>query len=135
MRFTAREDEFISKKTPVEIKKQILPEGKYKAHLINVLDKISKVGNPMLVFKFEISKNRQYIDYHCITENGKRWNLKIAYESLTGNKWGNGQEIEIEPMDIIGKPVMLDLVIGEYNGEPQNKIKGVYPYAGEEAPF
>jgi len=106
----------------------LLPEGDYIARICAV--EKWKSGTS-LVWKFELvagqdGAGEDIWDWTAITKKGM-FRTKQRYAAL-------GLTLDATEEQACAVPVVLTLEIGEYNGEPKNKVAGLVRYEGELAP-
>jgi hypothetical protein len=99
-----------------------LPEGKYRARLIDVESTKSKAGNPMWVWKFEVevgptpdAAGRWLWERTAIQEN-TMWKIRQVFDAF-------GAPADTDTDDLIGSTV--DLMVGQTvaeRGKMQGKI-------------
>jgi hypothetical protein len=105
----------------------LLPEGEYTAH-ITAVEKWK--SGTSLVWKFVVAPGQpgageDVWDWTAITPKGI-WRTKARYAAL-------GLTLDATEEQACAVPVTLTVEIGDYNGEPKNKVVGLVRYEGELA--
>jgi len=103
-----------------------IPDGNYKAKCIDVQQNVSKSGNPMFVWEFELVegkyKGRTFKSWTAITP-AAMW--KIAETVVALGVGQSGQVVKFNRSDVIGKLCGLIIEEDEYNGKKSSKIRSV----------
>lgn len=124
---TARaNDAFEVDLTNIEGQSYAIPDGTYKAKCIDVTQDVSKSGNPMFVWQFELVEGqyagRQFKSWTAITP-AAMW--KVAETVIALGVGQNGQVVKFKRGDVIGKLCGLVMEQDEYNGKPTSRISRV----------
>lgn len=105
-----------------------LPDGEYPGRVLKVEDAKSKNDNDMWVFTLGITsgkgKGASY-PYRCTLDAASLWkirNLAVACGMTVPKK-----KLNFDPNKLVGKPVGIVLVEGEYNDKPRSEVEGVIP--------
>jgi hypothetical protein len=103
---------------------EAIPDGKYVATIEKVEEKTSQAGNQMLNVTFAIADGeyagRKIFDNYVLTPKSL-WRLKQLLSSLGVDASG---AVDLDPTDLIGRAVIIDVNSEEYNGQTRNRIKG-----------
>jgi hypothetical protein len=125
------------------IKREIVPKGSYACTVSKVTYKKFKSGNGGLVILLEVSEGK-----YAKSDTRKRAKTFISYvtatkenvDILATNLKALGVEKSVyksktfstktlvhlaDSGDLIGNPVIVEVVVGEYNGEKQNNVRGL----------
>lgn len=112
--------------TGVEDQSYAIPDGTYKAKCIDVTQDVSKSGNPMFVWEFEIVEGdysgRKFKSWTAITP-AAMW--KVAETVIALGVGQNGQVVKFKRSDVINKLCGLVMEQDEYNGRPTSRINRV----------
>ena len=85
--------------------------------------KHSSQGNPMLNVKFAVVtgefEGRKVFNNYTLTEKSL-WVLKQMLAAIGIKAAG---KMDLDPTEMLGKTLTVDLITDEYNGSPRNKIK------------
>jgi hypothetical protein len=101
---------------------EVFTEGNYAAKIVGAQERASKkstTGNDMIEIKLLVSnQGTDTIVYDYITKrNVKEFSLALGEVAL------DGQSVEIDPDDLVGRFVEVHLVTEEYMGKTKNKVK------------
>ena len=130
-----------------------IPNGTYKAKCINVTQDVSKSGNPMFIWEFEIAEGDYKGDYKGKTF--KSWTAitpaamwKVAETVIALGVGQTGQVVRFKKGDVVGKFCGLVMEQDEYNGKATSKVvraislaemedaaKAALPTPGSNVPF
>lgn len=103
-----------------------IPEGTYEAKCIDVQQEVSKSGNPMFVWEFEITKGnhagRTFKSWTAITP-AAMW--KVAETVIALGVGQQGQVVKFKRGDVLNKPCGIVIESDEYNGKETSKISRV----------
>ena len=103
-----------------------IPEGSYRAKLVDVEQSVSKGGNPMFVWTFEVSNGDhagfQLKSFTAITP-AAMWKVAETVEALGIGQ--TGTTVKFKRSDVIGKECGLVVENGEYNGNTRSQISRV----------
>lgn len=126
-----------------------IPNGTYKAKCINVTQDVSKSGNPMFIWEFEIAegdyKGKTFKSWTAITP-AAMW--KVAETVIALGVGQTGQVVRFKKGDVVGKFCGLVMEQDEYNGKATSKVvraislaemedaaKAALPTPGSNVPF
>lgn len=105
-----------------------IPDGTYYAKCVNVQQEVSKSGNPMFVWDFEITQGqymgRTFKSWTAITP-AAMWKVAETVQALGIGQ--TGSVVKFKRTDVIGKPCGLVIEEDEYNGKKSSKITKVIP--------
>ena len=100
-----------------------IPEGTYRAKLVEVEQSVSKGGNPMFVWTFEISagehKGFQLKSFTAITP-AAMWKVAETVEALGIGQ--TGTTVRFKRSDVINRECGLAVEDQEYNGNNRSSI-------------
>ena len=100
-----------------------IPNGTYKAKCINVTQDVSKSGNPMFIWEFEIAegnyKGKTFKSWTAITP-AAMW--KVAETVIALGVGQTGQVVKFKKGDVVGKFCGLVMEQDEYNGKATSKV-------------
>ena len=113
----------------------LVPEDDYLFKVVNVEQKQSKVGNPMLVFKFEIQQGafagRSIIYRQTLTESSL-WSFRLLLDALG---YDTSSKVKVVPKRFLGDRVIGRVKDGEpYKGRVHSEIVQFIPVGTEQAP-
>lgn len=112
----------------VEDQSYAIPSGTYKAKCIDVQQDVSKSGNPMFVWEFELVggqyAGRTFRSWTAITP-AAMW--KVAETVIALGVGQQGQVVKFKRGDVIGKLCGLILEQDDYNGKTTSKVTKVIP--------
>ena len=107
-----------------------IPDGTYKAKCIEVSQDVSKSGNPMFVWEFEITEGqyagRTFKSWTAITP-AAMW--KVAETVIALGIGQQGQVVKFKRQDVLNKECGLVMEQDEYNGKPTSRISRVISLA------
>ena len=107
-----------------------IPDGTYKAKCIEVSQDVSKSGNPMFVWEFEITEGqyagRTFKSWTAITP-AAMW--KVAETVIALGIGQQGQVVKFKRQDVLNKECGLVMEQDEYNGRPTSRISRVISLA------
>lgn len=126
-----------------------IPNGTYKAKCINVTQEVSKGGNPMFTWEFEIAEGeysgKTFKSWTAITP-AAMW--KVAETVIALGVGQTGQVVKFKKGDVVGKFCGLVMEQDEYNGRMTSKVvraislaemedaaKAALPAPGSNLPF
>ena len=120
-------DEFMIDLTEVE-DSSLIPEGTYKVRCINVEQQVSKGGNPMFVWDFEIVgtdyAGRVLKVFTAITP-AAMWKVAETVQAL--GVGGTGEVVKFKRSDVLGKECGAVIEDTEYNGNTRSQISRLVP--------
>lgn len=103
-----------------------VPDGSYKAKCIDVSQEVSKSGNPMFVWQFELVggqyAGKQFKSWTAVTP-AAMW--KVAETVVALGVGQNGQVVKFKRSDVIGKLCGLVMEQDEYNGKMVSRVARV----------
>lgn len=104
----------------------VIPDGLYKAKCVDIAQDVSKSGNPMFVWQFEIMDNgfagRIFKLWTAITP-AAMW--KVAETVIALGVGQSGQVVKFKRTDVLNKMCGLVMEQDEYNGKPISRIDRV----------
>lgn len=107
-----------------------IPDGTYKARCIEVSQDVSKSGNPMFVWEFEITEGqyagRTFKSWTAITP-AAMW--KVAETVIALGIGQQGQVVRFKRQDVLNKECGLVIEQDEYNGKLTSRISRVISLA------
>jgi hypothetical protein len=123
---TAPNESFEVDLTDVQEQSYAIPDGSYRAKCIDVIQDVSKSGNPMFVWEFEITEGkytgRTFKSWTAITP-AAMW--KVAETVIALGVGQNGQVVKFKRGDVINKECGIVMEQDEYNGKPTSRISRV----------
>lgn len=127
---SAGNDSFEVDLSQVEDQSYAIPDGSYKAKCIDVQQDVSKSGNPMFIWQFELVDGkyagRTFKSWTAITP-AAMW--KVAETVIALGVGQQGQVVKFKRGDVIGKLCGLVLEEDEYNGKATSRISKVISLA------
>ena len=103
-----------------------IPDGMYPARCIDVQQTVSKGGNPMFVWDFEVPsgdfRGRTFKLWTAITP-AAMW--KVAETVIALGVGQSGQTVKFKRGDVLNKPCGIVVEADEYNGKPSSRITRV----------
>lgn len=103
-----------------------IPDGTYPARCIDVQQTVSKGGNPMFVWDFEVSsgdfQGRTFKLWTAITP-AAMW--KVAETVIALGVGQAGETVKFSRGDVLNKPCGIVVEADEYNGKPSSRITRV----------
>lgn len=115
----------------------VIQPGWYPAIIINVEPKMSSNGNPMIAWNFEMQgehKGRQQF-YNTVTnkESGLKRLKKLLIAIVPDFDFREFNPKQFAESGVaLGKPCMIKLKVGTYNGKATNNVNDVAPYNDQE---
>lgn len=107
-----------------------IPDGTYKAKCIEVSQDVSKSGNPMFVWEFQLIEGqytgRTFKSWTAITP-AAMW--KVAETVIALGIGQQGQVVKFKRQDVLNKECGLVIEQDEYNGKPTSRISRVISLA------
>lgn len=123
---TASADNFEVDLTGVETNSFVIPDGNYKVKCVDVEQSVSKGGNPMFVWTFEISEGDhvgfQSKVFTAITP-AAMW--KVAETVIALGVGQTGSVVKFKRTDVVGKECGALIEATEYNGNTRSQISKV----------
>lgn len=105
-----------------------IADGTYYAKCINVEQDVSKSGNPMFVWEFEITRGdyrgRTFKSWTAITP-AAMWKVAETVQALGVGQ--TGTVVKFKRGDVIGRECGIVMEEDEYNGKKSSKIVKVIP--------
>nr|DAO63053.1 MAG TPA: hypothetical protein [Caudoviricetes sp.] len=112
--------------TDVQETSFIVPDGTYKALCIDVTQDVSKSGNPMFIWEFQINegpyKGKTFKSWTAITP-AAMWKVAETVQALGVGQ--TGQVVKFKKGDVLNKPCGIVMEQDEYNGRPTSRISRV----------
>lgn len=119
-------DSFEVDLTNVESNSYTVPDGNYKVKCIEVEQSVSKGGNPMFVWTFEINEGdytgRRFKSFTAITP-AAMW--KVAETVIALGVGQTGSVVRFKRTDVVGKECGALIEKTEYNGQERSQISRV----------
>lgn len=107
----------------VQVSKFSIPDGTYKVKCLEVEQQVSKSGNPMFVWTFEVSDGPhagfQSKVFTAVTP-AAMW--KVAETVIALGVGQQGQVVKFRRSDVIGKECGALIEATEYNGNTRSQI-------------
>lgn len=104
----------------------LVPAGPYRAKCVNVEQSVSKGGNPMFVWDFELlegdGKGRILKVFTAITP-AAMW--KVAETVIALGVGQTGEVVKFKRSDVIGRECGVTVEDTEYNGNVRSQIQNV----------
>lgn len=126
---TSGADEFMVDLTDVE-EQGLIPEGTYRAKCVNVEQSVSKGGNPMFVWDFEVlegkGRGRVMKVFTAITP-AAMW--KVAETVIALGVGQSGSVVKFKRSDVIDRECGVSVADTEYNGNVRSQIQRVMSLA------
>ena len=103
-----------------------IPDGTYKAKCIDITQDVSKSGNPMFIWEFEIVegdyRGRTFKSWTAVTP-AAMWKVAETVQALGVGQ--TGQVVKFKKGDVINKLCGIVMEQDEYNGKPTSRITRV----------
>ena len=119
-------DNFEIDLTNVETNSFIIPDGNYKVKCVEVEQSVSKGGNPMFVWTFEINEGnyigKQFKSFTAITP-AAMW--RVAETVIALGVGQTGSVVKFKRTDVINKECGALIEKFEYNGQERSQISKV----------
>lgn len=117
-------DSFEVDLTDVEVNSYTIPDGNYKVMCVEIEQSVSKGGNPMFVWTFEVSEG-QYTGFQlkvftAITP-AAMW--KVAETVIALGVGQTGKMVKFKRSDVINKECGAVVEKTEYNGKTNSQIQ------------
>lgn len=107
-----------------------IPEGAYAATCTDIDQQVSKGGNPMFVWTFQIAagphKGKEFKSFTALTP-AAMWKVAETVEALGVGQVGG--VVKFTRSDVIGKACGIVIEDDDYNGRKQSRIASVIPYS------
>ncbi len=126
---TGGADEFMVDLTGVE-EQGLIPEGSYAAKCVNVEQSVSKGGNPMFVWDFELQEGKgrgRVLKVFTAITPAAMW--KVAETVIALGVGQSGSVVKFKRSDVIDKPCGVTVADTEYNGNVRSQIQRVMSVA------
>ena len=127
---TTASDFFSVDLSEIEDSSYVIPDGTYKAKCIDIEQGVSKTGNPMFIWEFEIVegdfKGRTFKSWTAITP-AAMW--KVAETVMALGVGQAGEVVKFKRSDVLGKLCGIVMEQDDYNGKKSSKIKSVVSVA------
>ena len=123
----ASSDEFAVDLTEVE-SSGLMPEGTYRVRCANVEQSVSKGGNPMFVWDFEVvggDHDGHILKVFTAITPAAMW--KVAETVVALGIGQTGSVVKFKRSDVIGKECGAVVEDTEYNGNKRSQISRVIP--------
>lgn len=120
-------DEFAVDLTEVE-SSGLMPEGTYRVRCANVEQSVSKGGNPMFVWDFEVvdgDHSGRILKVFTAITPAAMW--KVAETVVALGIGQTGSVVKFKRSDVIGKECGAVVEDTEYNGNKRSQISRVIP--------
>lgn len=95
--------------------------GDYEIEVIDAEETISKKGNPLIELKLRIHPSGALCFDNLVFTEAAFWKID-SFRLATGEVVTPGEEVEIEPDNLIGRTARARLIVEEYNGRKRNKV-------------
>ena len=122
-------DSFEVDLTEVE-SQELIPEGTYRARCADVQQSVSKGGNPMFVWDFEVlegqGRGRVLKVFTAITP-AAMW--KVAETVIALGVGQTGEVVRFKRSDVVGKECGVTVADSEYNGNVRSQVQRVVSLA------
>lgn len=102
-----------------------LPDGEYRAEIIKAILKPAKSGNQMIELWLRLPKGGLAIDNLVFTPSAY-WKIDQFREAL-GEVILPGEEIDINPSELMNRKPWVSVKTEVYEGKPRNKIGAYLP--------
>ena len=121
-------DEFSVDLTNVE-DSSLIPDGTYRVKCANVDQSVSKGGNPMFVWDFEVVGGTKYdgriLKVFTAITPAAMWKVAETVQALGIGQ--TGSVVKFKRSDVIGKECGAVVEETEYNGNKRSQIQRVIP--------
>lgn len=104
----------------------MIPDGPYRARCINVEQSVSKGGNPMFVWDFEIAEGERagrVLKVFTAITPAAMWKVAETVQALGVGQ--SGQMVKFKRSDVVGKECGAVVEATEYNGNMRSQISKV----------
>lgn len=122
------DDEFAVDLTDVQ-DQSIIPDGTYRVRCANVEQSVSKGGNPMFVWDFEIVGGTKYdgrvLKVFTAITPAAMWKVAETVQALGVGE--TGKVVKFKRTDVVGKECGAVVEKTEYNGNERSQISRVIP--------
>jgi len=110
----------------------VLPEGDYDLVVDDAGEKESAKGNPMIELQLAIEHNgiRVRVFDHLVFTRNAFWKID-DFRFCTGEKLVEGQRVNFEAEDCIGRKGRCHLCVDTYEGKTRNKVSAYLPPPSE----
>jgi hypothetical protein len=108
----------------------LIPEGSYAAKCVNVEQSVSKGGNPMFVWDFELQEGKgrgRVLKVFTAITPAAMW--KVAETVIALGVGQSGSVVKFKRSDVIDKPCGVTVADTEYNGNVRSQIQRVMSVA------
>ena len=110
-------------------REDVAPEGDYRLRVEDAVEKESRnTGNPMIELELSISYNGKQIrvyDYLVFTPKAF-WKID-HFRIATGEKLVEGQKVNFEAEDCIGREGRCHMIVDTFEGKTRNKVEDYLP--------
>ena len=121
-------DDFTVDLTEVE-SSTLIPDGTYRVKCVNVEQSVSKGGNPMFVWDFEIVGGTKYdgriLKVFTAITPAAMWKVAETVQALGVGE--TGKVVKFKRTDVVGKECGAVVEKTEYNGNERSQISRVIP--------
>lgn len=107
-----------------------IPDGVYRVRCINVEQSVSKGGNPMFVWDFEVSEGQHSgftLKVFTAITPAAMWKVAETVQALGVGQ--TGQVVKFKRSDVVGKECGAVVEQTEYNGNTRSQIQRVVTLA------
>lgn len=104
----------------------MIPDGPYRVRCINVEQSVSKGGNPMFVWDFEVSEGERMgrvLKVFTAITPAAMWKVAETVQALGVGQ--TGQVVKFKRSDVVGKECGAVVEATEYNGSMRSQISKV----------
>lgn len=106
----------------------VVAEGEYRARCIDVTQDVSKSGNPMFVWQFEITDGKytgRVMRLWTAITPAAMW--KVAETVIALGIGQNGQVVKFKRSDVLNRECGIVVEPDEYDGKASSRISRVIP--------
>lgn len=104
----------------------VVPDGPYRVRCIDIEQSVSKGGNPMFVWTFEISEGEyQGFQSKVFTALTPAAMWKVAETVIALGVGQQGQVVKFKRTDVLNKECGALFEKDDYNGQPRSKISRI----------
>ena len=111
---------------------EVVPENDYDFVVDDAVEKESSKGNPMIELQLDIEHNGHHIRVfdHLVFTRNAFWKID-DFRFCTGEKLVEGQRVNFEAEDCIGRKGRCHLCVDTYEGKTRNKVSAYLPPPSE----
>ena len=99
---------------------EYVPVGEYEVEVIGAKEKRSGNQNDMIELKLVTPEGAIFFD-HLVFNEKCAWKID-AFRGATGETVTEGEDVNLEASDLIGRKGMARLTIEEFDGRKSNKV-------------